>query len=182
MRLTPFGLGSSTDESDGERSEDDESPEVTIYHNQVDGDTTPLDSPSDVTSDFVPESDSALLAVLEQTDTPATVDSVVDRLTEPAEPSIETWAAVHERLHDERLPELDASGAIEFDADRGTVETVEARSTQRSLLTAPLVGVALVSVLFIVLVAWLTSTLTALTFTFVVVMIVAWFVPVSGVV
>ncbi|MFP8953660.1 hypothetical protein ACLI4Z_11900 [Natrialbaceae archaeon A-arb3/5] len=140
------------------------------------------DSGSESTAvDFIPDSDEALLAVLEETDTPATVDSVVDQLIEPSHPPIETWATVHEQLHQERLPELDESRAIEFDPERGIVESVGADTQTGSRLSAPLFGAALVSLLAIVLVAWMTSVLTALTFTFVVVTIIAWFVPVSGI-
>ncbi|MDS0477603.1 hypothetical protein [Natrinema sp. 1APR25-10V2] len=71
---------------------------------------------------FLPESDAALLSVIDELDTPVTVDEIADTLIEPARPSIETWATVHERLHRDRLPALDASGAIAFDETHGLVE------------------------------------------------------------
>ncbi|PCR92589.1 hypothetical protein [Natrinema ejinorense] len=71
---------------------------------------------------FLPESDDALVDVINEMNTPVTVDEVADALIEPAYTSIETWASIHERLHQERLPALDESGAIEFDETQGLVE------------------------------------------------------------
>ncbi|MGQ3412219.1 hypothetical protein ACT4ML_08140 [Natrinema sp. LN54] len=101
--------------------------------------------------EFLPESDGALLAVLEGMSTPVTVDEVADTLVEPAQPSIETWAVVHERLHADRLPSLDASGAIEFDEAQGLVERTpphpsEAGRFAATVLTAISIGFLLVSI------------------------------------
>lgn len=99
-------------------------------------------------SDFIPPSDPDLCAVLEEMETPTTVDEVVDHLIQPANPPIETWADVHERLYEERLPALDESGSIEFDHVRGTVTVCERESDETQLVIRALVGV--VSILALV--------------------------------
>ncbi|WP_408958827.1 hypothetical protein [Natrinema sp. 74] len=99
---------------------------------------------------FLPESDAGLLAVIDELDTPVTVDEVTDTLIEPARPSIETWATVHERLHCDRLPALDASGAIEFDEGQGLVErpahSSEGNRFSSTLLAALSLGFLLAAV------------------------------------
>ncbi|MFA9415101.1 hypothetical protein [Natrinema sp. HArc-T2] len=74
--------------------------------------------------------------------TPVTVDEVADELIEPARPPIETWAIVHERLHQERLPALDATGAIEFDETQGLIERSTGRANEERVIS-PSVLVAL---------------------------------------
>jgi len=86
--------------------------------------------------------------------TPVTVDEVTDTLVEPARPSIETWATIHERLHQNRLPALDAKGAIEFDETQGLIErstdqSDEGRSLSRARLAAISVGLVLVLIVFV---------------------------------
>lgn len=123
MRLTPSWFRSSSEDSPEERSGDSETTSgVTLYH-------TPPGDLSDGNfedtkraENLVPESDTDLLTVLDEMGTPTTVDEVTDQVVHPARPSIDTWAAVHEQLHEDRLPELDTSGYIEFDANQGLVE------------------------------------------------------------
>ncbi|MFD1563884.1 hypothetical protein ACFR99_10015 [Haloarchaeobius amylolyticus] len=92
--------------------------------------------------EFVPESDAALVSVLDEMNTPVTVDEVADELVEPARPTIETWAAVHERLHQDRLPVLDAADTIEFDETQGLIERSTGRTNEDRLIS-PSVLVAL---------------------------------------
>ncbi|WP_222919701.1 hypothetical protein [Natrinema sp. SYSU A 869] len=98
---------------------------------------------------FLPESNDALVDVLNEMNTPVTVDEVTDALVEPAYPPIETWATIHERLHQERLPALDASGAIEFDETQGLIErsathTSEGRLFSPAVLATISIGLLLV--------------------------------------
>ncbi|WP_231587941.1 hypothetical protein [Halostagnicola sp. A56] len=105
-------------------------------------------------SEFLPASDPTLCAILEEMETPATVDEITDHLVEPSNPPIETWADVHERLYEERLPALEASGAIAFDRDRGTVIVLEPDSGGHPMAARALVGavsILLVIVLFLVI-------------------------------
>lgn len=154
MRLTPPWFRSSSEDSPEEGSDDpDTSTGVTIYHSppsEVTGDTSVSQRRA---ASFIPESDAALVAVLEEMSTPATVDEVADQLIEPAQPPVKTWATVHERLHKDRLPELDATGDIVFDESQGIVERPShlqpnaqagiavASSGSRTVLSDPSVGV-----------------------------------------
>ncbi|QLG60374.1 hypothetical protein [Halorarum salinum] len=68
-----------------------------------------------------------IVLTLEAIETPVTVDRLADEL-EDAGPSPvggigrdQSWADLHERLHDEDLPALDGAGLIVFDVDRGLV-------------------------------------------------------------
>lgn len=186
MRLTPSWLRSSSGSSDEvQPSDDGASSEVPIHYTSLADSTqsTPVDSNPEATADdFVPESDATLLAVLEEMNTPATVDSIVDQLLESSEPPIETWAGVHERLYDDRLPDLDESGAIEFDPERGTVDVNRSSASGGAGVPVSIVAFALGGLFFVFFFAWMTSMVTALTFTFVVISLVAWFVPFSGIV
>lgn len=139
MRLTPSRFRSSSGDSSEEGSGGSETTSgVTIYH------TPPSDLPERGFEDtkrvesLVPESDTALVSVLDEVGTPTTVDEVTDQVIHPARPSIDTWAGVHERLHQERLPELDESGYIEFDTEQGLVEShiSSARTESRFSLAA----------------------------------------------
>ncbi len=139
MRLTPSWLRSSSDDSPEERSENsDTTSGVTIYH--APPNTVQEGDPKDTqrAANFIPESDTELLAALDEVGTPTTVDEVTDQLLHPARPPIDTWASVHERLHQDRLPELDASGDIEFDTNDGLVEyqTSYARTESRFSLAS----------------------------------------------
>ncbi len=124
MRLTPPWFRSSSEDPPGEESDGDPdtSAGVTIYHSPP----SDLSEESSVSSrraaHFVPDSDTALVVELDEMSTPVTVDEVADQLISPADPPVETWAAVHERLHRDRLPALDASGDIVFDESQGVVE------------------------------------------------------------
>lgn len=103
-------------------------PEVTIYR------TSPEQSEMEQrtrASEFVPESEAALLSVLQGMETPVTVDEITDQLVRPARPPVETWADVHERLYEELLPDLDSSGKVEFDSTEGTVELPDTSSEER---------------------------------------------------
>ncbi|WP_254763816.1 hypothetical protein [Natrinema marinum] len=99
---------------------------------------------------FLPDSEAALLAVIDTLDTPVTVDEIADTLIEPARPSIETWATVHERLHRDRLPSLDASGAIEFDETNGLVERTRRSSEGNRVSSTLLAAISLCCVLVVI--------------------------------
>lgn len=140
MRLTlPLFQSTSdtgTDETVPETDQTESLADVTIHENAPTCD----DAQGTVTvEEVVPDSDVALLVALRQMDTPATVDEVTDRLLGPVDPSVDTWADVHERLYQTRLPELDAVGMVDFDPEQGTVTvpevkiaTQQGRSTDRS--------------------------------------------------
>ncbi|WP_339104326.1 hypothetical protein [Haloterrigena salinisoli] len=122
MRLTPSWLfATPSDSSESEDGSDDTDAEtvsgVTIYRDP----STDL-STSGSAAEFVPDSNTELLSVLDEMETPVTVDEVADELIHPARPSVETWASVHERLYQYRLPELDTTGHVEFDAEQGLVD------------------------------------------------------------
>lgn len=136
MRLTPFWCCLTSAGSPGEPPEDAETDTgsgVTIYHPNSEGGSIGGSGADEGATQFVPDSNSELVSVLDEMETPVTVDEVTDQLIHPARPSVETWAAVHERLHQQRLPELDTTGHIEFDEDQGLVErqTVRADATSR---------------------------------------------------
>ena len=124
MRLTPPWFRSSSEDPPGEESDGDPdtSNGVTIYH------SPPSDLPEESSvshrraAQFVPNSDTALVVELDEMSTPATVDEVADQLITPANPPVDTWAAVHEQLHQDRLPALDDSGDVVFDETQGIVE------------------------------------------------------------
>lgn len=132
MRLTPSWLfATPSDSSESEDGSDDTDAEtvsgVTIYREP----STDLSTGS--AAEFVPDSNTELLAVLDEMETPVTVDEVADELIHPARPSVETWASVHERLYQYRLPELDSTGHVEFDAEQGLVDrgTVQSDAAAR---------------------------------------------------
>ena len=131
MRLTPSWLRSSSEGDAEERSGGSETTSgfTMVYSPGRDFSTSAADETR--AREFVPESDTALVAVLDEMSTPVTVDEVTDELIEPARPSIETWATVHERLHQDRLPALDAAGAIEFDETQGMIERSTTRTNER---------------------------------------------------
>ena len=120
MRLTPSWLSATSSESSEEDSDGSETETVsgvTIYHDPVSD-----RSSGESATEFVPESDSELASRIAEMETPVTVDEIADELIRPARPSVETWASVHERLHEHRLPELHAKGHVEFDAEQGLVD------------------------------------------------------------
>ncbi|NUB91393.1 hypothetical protein HTZ84_11195 [Haloterrigena sp. SYSU A558-1] len=126
MRLTPSWLCATPSEPSEDGPGDAEAETVsgvTIYRDP----STDL-SNADSATEFVPDSNTELLSVLDGMETPVTVDEVADELIHPARPSVETWAAVHEQLHQYRLPELDATGHVEFDAEQGLVDRRTVRS------------------------------------------------------
>ncbi|ELY90051.1 hypothetical protein [Natrinema altunense] len=100
---------------------------------------------------FVPDSDDALVDVLDEMRTPATVDEVTDALIDPAHPPIETWALVHERLSRDRLPALDASGAIEFDETQGLIERPDARPGEERRFSPAVLATISIGLLLVVL-------------------------------
>lgn len=151
MRLTPSWFRSSSDMSDDEcaSSSTDEMNGVTLIHGPNE-DLSMSDAGDDrQAGEFLPESDSALLAALEDMSTPVTVDEVTDELVEPARPPIETWATIHEQLHQDRLPALDESGAVEFDESQGTVEPSHARSGEELRFSAALLATISIGFLLI---------------------------------
>lgn len=67
-----------------------------------------------------------IVALLDELDTPVTVDQVVDELDatpaqRPVGPDETDWELLHEQLHDEDLPALDRAGLLVFDDERGIV-------------------------------------------------------------
>lgn len=176
MRLTPSWFRSSPGAPSEERAEDaDTTTGVTIYHTAGSGFSGGDIEDTDRVGEFVPNSDASLLAVLNGMQTPATVDEVTDELIDPARPSIETWAAVHERLHRERLPALDATGDIEFDEAQGLVER-SAQPNERSLLSLTALGAVSIGFLFVLIALVSTFVLTAALVTLVTTVAV-WIVP-----
>lgn len=136
MRLTPSWLRSSTDDSPEERPGDAETPsEVTIYYSPP-SDLSETSGTAERAAEFIPESDTALVGVLDEMHTPTTVDEVTDQLVQPARPPIDTWATVHEKLHQDRLPELDTSGYIEFDTEQGVIDCQMSHASTESRLSA----------------------------------------------
>ena len=131
MRLTPSWLCATPSDSSEDGSDDTEAETVsgvTIYRDP----STDL-STGGSAAEFVPDSNTELLSVLDGMETPVTVDEIVDELIHPARPSVETWASVHEQLYQYRLPELDTTGHVEFDAEQGLVDrrTVQSDATTR---------------------------------------------------
>lgn len=175
MRLTPSWLRFSSDTPPDECSDTDETlagPQVPIYY---ESNTESSAKDSDV-DEFVPQTDAALRSVLEEMQLPATVDEVTDQLIEPAQPPLETWATVHERLHRTRLPALDDAGEIEFDDAQGIVERSEPRAEDGSLISPVVLGAVSGIVLLAVLALVSVSMITALTVSLVTTVIV-WIVP-----
>lgn len=153
MRLTPSWLHASADGSTEEPSGDSQRDSgVTMVHAPAaDLSTADIDIEDDGrAATFLPESDAELLGVLDEMNTPVTVDQLTDTLIEPARPSIETWATVHEHLHQNRLPALDATGAVDFDettcvVERSTPPGADSRFSG-SLLAALSVGFLLAAI------------------------------------
>lgn len=123
MRLTPSWVRSSSEDAAGDGSADsDDNGGVTIYH-------TPLDEGMEVgsrvdeqASTYIPDSDIALVAEIDELNTPVTVDEVADQLVGSERPPVETWASIHEQLHEVRLPALADTGNLVFDKSQGLVE------------------------------------------------------------
>lgn len=147
MRLTPSWFRSSGQGADerGENGEPDPLSEITIDYepsissSRGDGITV---------GEFIPDSDSELAETIAQLETPVTVDEITDQLVRPRRPPLETWAEVHERLHQQRLPALDAADLVEFDATQGVVTAPSKRSATNPasggwLTRATFVGVSL---------------------------------------
>lgn len=123
MRLTPSWFRSSSEDPSREDPDvTNDGAGVTIYHTPSSEITGERSESERRAATFIPESDAELVAVLERMSTPVTVDEVADELIAPARPPVETWASVHEQLHQERLPDLDDSGEIVFDESQGIVE------------------------------------------------------------
>lgn len=180
MRLTPSWLHPSSDTSAGECSEDGETssgPQVTIYHEPNANSATKRIDADNRADEFLPDTDAALLAVLEEMQLPVTVDEITDRLIEPAQPSIDTWAAVHERLHQTRLPALDEADEIEFDDAQGIVDRPEPRADAGGLVSPAVFGAVSIIVLLTLLALVSLSVVTALTITVLTTTVVVWFGP-----
>lgn len=177
MRLTPSWFRSSSDTPSEQSVEDGGTGSgVTIYHTSentiFDGDATT----GNRVDTFVPDSDASLLAEIDELQSPVTVDEVTDQLIEPARPSIETWAAVHERLHQERLPPLDTAGEIAFDEAQGIVERTS-HSNENNLSTVALLGgISIGAILALIALASM-PLLTAVVVTLVTTAFAVWFVP-----
>ncbi|WP_245835327.1 hypothetical protein [Natronolimnobius baerhuensis] len=126
---------------------------------------------------FLPDSDGELCDTLEEMQLPATVDEITDELITPAQPPLDTWAGVHERLHQDRLPALAEAGEIEFDETQGVVErSMTQMDEEGTTLSAAVFGTISLVLLFALLTLVSVSLLTALTVT-VVTTTVVWFVP-----
>lgn len=141
MRLTPSWLRSSSEDPGGDRSDDSDALSgVTVYHSPPDDLSTAGADVTERAGEFVPESNAALLAALEEMETPVTVDEIADELIRPARPSVEIWAAVHQRLHENRLPELAASDEIVFDESQGLVERPATRTRVETASSRSVLG------------------------------------------
>jgi|GEM_PF-681594 len=136
MRLTPSWLRSSSEGDAEERSGDSETTSGFTMVSSPGNDFSGIDTDETRAQEFIPESDTALVAVLDEMNTPVTVDEVTDKLVEPARPTIEIWATVHERLHQDRLPALDAAGAIEFDETQGVIDRSTARTNENQFFSS----------------------------------------------
>ncbi len=177
MRLTPSWFRSSTDVHSEERSGDaDPSSGVTIFY-PPQTDHPEGEEAARPVEEFVPESDTVLLSTLDQINMPATVDEIADTLIEPRRPSIETWASVHQRLYEERLPALDESEAIEFDETQGIVERNSNYSNKKRLLFPAALVLLTISVLLAFVAVVSAHMLLAATITFVTTSFAVWFVP-----
>ncbi|SEQ54800.1 hypothetical protein [Natrinema salaciae] len=150
MRLTPSWFGPSSEPADEERAGTPDGMTGVTMIRGPENDFSASDSGDDrCAGEFLPESDRALLSVLDGMNTPATVDEVADELVKPARPPIETWATIHEQLHQDRLPALDASGAVEFDETQGLVERSATRSSVTLRFSAPLLAAISIGFLLI---------------------------------
>ncbi|ELY44542.1 hypothetical protein [Natronorubrum sulfidifaciens] len=127
---------------------------MTIYYSPP-NELAETDEVTERALEFIPESDAALVGVLDEMGTPTTVDEVTDQLIRPAQPSIDTWATVHEKLHQDRLPELDTSGYIEFDRSQGMIECQTSYASTESRLPSamPWSSLRTVSVVLATLIA-----------------------------
>ncbi len=123
MRLTPSRFRSSSDPSSDETTAStvgtEQLVDVTIYQNS----TTAREPASAIEpEDVIPSSDDAFVTALERMNTPVTVDEITDQLLRPSRPPVSVWADIHEQLYQNRLPQLDTDGHIEFDPQMGTVD------------------------------------------------------------
>lgn len=177
MRLTPSWFRSSSDTSTEHSGETESTAEVAIYYTSVASSTGEGEPDDRRVTEFVPESDAELLALIDEMNTPVTVDEIADQLTEPARPSIETWAGVHERLHQNRLPTLDAAGDIEFDDTQGLVDRPTAYPVEGELRSTAAVGSISIAALFVLIALVSASALTALAVTLITTTFAVWFVP-----
>ncbi|UHQ96014.1 hypothetical protein [Natrinema halophilum] len=178
MRLTPSWFQSSADAPGEERSGDSTSASgVTIYYPPQTDHVESNEADARRVNEYLPESDTVLLSTLDEMNMPVTVDEVTDTLIEPRRASIETWAAVHKRLHEDRLPALDASQAIDFDETQGIVDRDSARSNTTRLLFPALLAIASISVLLTVMVFVSGPALFAVTVSLLTTASAIWFVP-----
>ncbi|ELY85664.1 hypothetical protein [Natrialba taiwanensis] len=101
--------------------------------------------------------------------------------TPPSSVPIETWATIHEHLHQKRLPALNEAGSITFDPERGLVELPETTADEQSF-SPPLLGPILVGLLFLFVALASASVLTAVTLTVAATTFAVWMLPVYGLV
>ncbi len=101
--------------------------------------------------------------------------------TPPSSVPIETWATIHEHLHQKRLPALNEAGSITFDPERGLVELPETTADEQSF-SPPLLGPVLVGLLFLFVALASASVLTAVTLTVAATTFAVWMFPVYGLV
>ncbi|SEV98997.1 hypothetical protein [Natrinema salifodinae] len=185
MRLTPSRFHTSstgtTEEGTGESKTG--SGVTFVYEPREERSESGADSDDgDRASELLPATDTELLAVLDDLDTPVTVDELADELIGPRRPPIETWAGVHERLCRHRLPALDASGALSFDESQGLIERSTASPDRASETETPRFVPAIVALIsfgavFGAAAFVSTSLLVALTVTLLTSTFAAWIVP-----
>ena len=119
MRLTPFRFRSSSGSDSDETSI---SADVEIYHSNATEFRVEGRDEGEFGTD-TPVSMQEVVSVLEDLDTPVTVDEITDRLVHPhGEANVQAWADVHEQLHQEELPGLCEAGVLDFDTARGIVD------------------------------------------------------------
>ena len=82
---------------------------------------TPLDGPAQFTVDH-----DELIELVDDIETPATLDRVADvvfRRRVRANAISKSWYDIHEKLYRVDLPHLDSAGQLEFDEERGLVDS-----------------------------------------------------------
>ncbi|OIB56946.1 hypothetical protein [Natrialba sp. SSL1] len=155
---------------------------------------------------FLPDSDATLCAVLDDLSTPVTVDELVDALISRADPPesvgtasdtasstpppvtddttvpVETWATIHEQLHQHRLPRLDEEGALEFEPTCGTVDRGGSEVVSWLLRSPAVAGMVSIGLLFVLAVLVTASMVTAVTVTVAATTFAVWFLPAYGVI
>ncbi|ELY99710.1 hypothetical protein C482_09502 [Natrialba chahannaoensis JCM 10990] len=108
--------------------------------------------------------------------------SISPPVTDDTTVPVETWATIHEQLHQDRLPRLDEEGVLEFEPTCGTVDRVGPGPVGQRLRSPAVVGVVSIVLLFVLAVLVTASMYTAVTVTVAATTFAVWFLPAYGVV